>query len=92
MQKIEVTKRIADTGAMAIVRVKTVERGFEIAQGCLDGGIDCLEISYTLPNAGEVIAALREKYGDKLVVGAGTVLDAETARHAMVHSSSLLRT
>ena len=57
MQKIEVTKRIADTGAMAIVRVKTVERGFEIAQGCLDGGIDCLEISYTLPNAGEVIAA-----------------------------------
>ena len=76
MQKIEVTKRIADTGAMAIVRVKTVERGFEIAQGCLDGGIDCLEISYTLPNAGEVIAALREKYGDKLVVGAGTVLDA----------------
>ena len=36
MQKIEVTKRIADTGAMAIVRVKTVERGFEIAQGCLD--------------------------------------------------------
>ena len=70
MQKIEVTKRIADTGAMAIVRVKTVERGFEIAQGCLDGGIDCLEISYTLPNAGEVIAALREKYGDKLVVGA----------------------
>ena len=37
MQKIEVTKRIADTGAMAIVRVKTVERGFEIAQGCLDG-------------------------------------------------------
>ena len=45
MQKIEVTKRIADTGAMAIVRVKTVERGFEIAQGCLDGGIDCLEIS-----------------------------------------------
>ena len=51
MQKIDVTKRIADTGAMAIVRVKTVERGFEIAQGCLDGGIDCLEISYTLPNA-----------------------------------------
>ena len=47
--------------------MKTVERGFEIAQGCLDGGIDCLEISYTLPNAGEVIAALREKYGDKLV-------------------------
>ena len=89
MQKIEV-KRIADTGAMAIVRVKTVERGFEIAQGCLDGGIDCLEISYTLPNAGEVIAALREKYGDKLVVGAGTVLDAETARHAILAGAQFI--
>ena len=90
MQKIEVTKRIADTGAMAIVRVKTVERGFEIAQGCLDGGIDCLEISYTLPNAGEVIAALREKFGDKLVVGAGTVLDPETARHAILAGAQFI--
>ncbi len=89
MQKIEVTKRIADTGAMAIVRVKTKE-GFQIAQGCLDGGIDCLEISYTLPNAGEVIAALREKYGDKLVVGAGTVLDAETARHAILAGAQFI--
>ena len=90
MQKIEVTKRIADTGAMAIVRVETIERGYEIAQGCLDGGIDCLEISYTLPNAGEVIAALREKFGDKLVVGAGTVLDPETARHAILAGAQFI--
>ena len=41
MQKVEITKRIADTGAMAIVRVQTVERGYEIAEGCLAGGIDC---------------------------------------------------
>ena len=37
MQKVEITKRIADTGAMAIVRVQTVERGYEIAEGCLAG-------------------------------------------------------
>ena len=84
MQKMEVTRRIAQTGAMAIVRVETVERGIEIAQGCLDGGIDCLEISYTLPNAGEVISALRKEFGDRLVVGAGTVLDSETARLAIL--------
>lgn len=84
MQKMEVTKRIADTGAMAIVRVETIERGLEIAQGCLDGGIDCLEISYTLPNAGEVIHALKQHFGDRLVVGAGTVLDSETARLAIL--------
>lgn len=90
MQKIEITKRIADTGAMAIVRVETIERGYEIAQGCLDGGIDCLEISYTLPNAGEVISALKEKFKDQLVVGAGTVLDSETARHAILAGAQFI--
>lgn len=75
---------------MAIVRVQTVERGYEIAEGCLAGGIDCMEISYTLPNAGEVIAALREKFGDKLVVGAGTVLDPETARHAILAGAQFI--
>ena len=49
-----------------------------------------LEISYTLPNAGEVIAALREKFGDKLVVGAGTVLDPETARHAILAGAQFI--
>lgn len=90
MQKINITKRIADTGAMAIVRVETIERGYEIAQGCLNGGIDCLEISYTLPNAGEVISALKKKFGDKLVVGAGTVLDSETARHAILSGAQFI--
>lgn len=90
MQKINITKRIVDTGAMAIVRVETIERGYEIAQGCLDGGIDCLEISYTLPNAGEVISALKKKFGDKLVVGAGTVLDSETARHAILSGAQFI--
>lgn len=90
MQKVDITNRIYNTGAMAIVRVETVERGYEIAQGCLDGGIDCLEISYTLPNAGEVIRAVKEKFGDKLVVGAGTVLDAETARAAILSGAQFV--
>ena len=84
MKKVDTTKRIYDTGAMAIVRVETIERGIEIAQGCIDGGIDCLEISYTLPNAGTVISAIKEKFKDKVCVGAGTVLDSETARHAIL--------
>lgn len=90
MQKIEITKRIADCGAMAIVRVETIERGIEIAQGCFDGGITCLEISYTLPNAGEVIAALRKKFPDTLVIGAGTVLDSETARLAILAGAQFI--
>lgn len=90
MLKADVTKRIADIGAMAIVRVQTIERGIEIAEGLLEGGINCMEISYTLPNAGDVIKALKEKFGDKLVVGAGTVLDSETARHAILNGAEFV--
>ncbi len=90
MQKADITKRIAQTGAMAIVRVETIERGMEIANGCLDGGVDCLEISYTLPNAGEVIQALRTTFQNRLLVGAGTVLDSETARHAILNGAQFI--
>ncbi len=90
MQKVVITKRIVDTGAMAIVRVETIQRGIEIAEGLLAGGIDCMEISYTLPNAGDIIKALKEKFGDELVVGAGTVLDAETARHAILNGAQFI--
>ena len=84
MFKTDIITRIEKTGAMAIVRTETIERGIEIAQGCLNGGVDVLEISYTLPNAGEVIEAINKKFNDQLVVGAGTVLDAETARLAIL--------
>ena len=90
MQKVDITKRIAETGAMAIVRVETIERGIEIAEGCLAGGVDCLEISYTLPNAGEVIRELKKVFKDKLCVGAGTVLDGETARHAILSGAEFI--
>lgn len=84
LQKARTTQRIYDCGAMAVVRTETVERGKEIARGCLDGGVSVLEISYTLPNAGEVIAALKEEFGDQMTIGAGTVLDSETARSAIL--------
>ena len=90
MQKIEITHKIAECGAMAIVRVETIERGIEIAQGCLDGGINVLEISYTLPNAGEVIAALRHHFKDELIVGAGPVLESETARMAILNGAQFV--
>ncbi|MEF2783830.1 ketohydroxyglutarate aldolase [Erysipelotrichaceae bacterium HCN-30851] len=90
MQRTDITRRIANTGAMAIVRVETIERGIEIAQGCLDGGIDCLEISYTLSNAGDVIRSLKEKYKNQLLIGAGTVLDGETARHAILSGADFI--
>lgn len=90
MKKAETTMRIAACQAMAIVRTDSRERADEIARGCLQGGIPVLEISYTLPEAGEIISFLRRRYPEELLVGAGTVLDAETARHAILHGAQFI--
>jgi len=90
MQYLNILNRIIDTVVFAVVRVDTIERGFEIADGCLAGGVDVMEISYTNNNAGDVIQSLKEKYGDSLIVGAGTVLDTETARHAILHGAEFV--
>lgn len=88
--KADTICRIRNTGVMAVVRVETIERGIEIAQGCCDGGVDVLEISYTNSNAGEVIKALKEKFGDKMLIGAGTVLEATTARLAIMNGAEFI--
>lgn len=90
MKKMKITKRMAEIGALAIVRVETLERASEIAEGCIKGGIPVMEMSYTLNNAGEIIKGLNKKYGSELCVGAGTVLDSETARHAILHGAQFI--
>ena len=55
MSREEIILQMKKTGVLGIVRVKTIERAYEIAQGCLDGGVNILEISYTNDNAGTII-------------------------------------
>lgn len=90
VQKAEVTERLAEVGAFAVVRVETVERGLEIADGLLRGGVPAMEISYTLPNAGEVISGIQDRFGDDMLVGAGTVMEATTARLAIMSGARFI--
>lgn len=90
LQKATVTKALYDTCAFAVVRVPTVERGCEIAEGLLKGGVRAMEISYTLPNAGEVISGIKERFGDDMIVGAGTVMEATTARLAIMSGAEFI--
>ena len=90
MKKVNTTKFMNDIGALAIVRTETFERADEIAKGCIAGGIPVMEMSFTLNNAGEIIQQLKEKYGVSLCVGAGTVLDSETARHAILKGADFI--
>jgi 2-dehydro-3-deoxyphosphogluconate aldolase/(4S)-4-hydroxy-2-oxoglutarate aldolase len=83
--KIETLKKIIDVGVVAVVRAETEAAAEKIAQACLDGGISAIEITFTVPGAERVIQTLKESFPkDKLIVGAGTVLDNETARIAIL--------
>ena len=90
MKKMKTTARMYEVGALALVRAETLERACEIADGCIKGGVPVMEMSYTLNNAGTIIEGLKQKYGDALCVGAGTVLDRETARHAILHGAQFI--
>jgi 2-dehydro-3-deoxyphosphogluconate aldolase / (4S)-4-hydroxy-2-oxoglutarate aldolase len=84
MEKYEVLKRFDDVGVVAVVRAKDFDEAKKISLACMNGGIDAIEITFTVPGAQHVIESLTEEFGDRLLVGAGTVLDSETARIAIL--------
>ena len=90
MRKYEVLQRIEKVGVVAVVRAKNSEQAKKIALACMDGGIDSIEITFTVPGAQRVIEDLVAEFGDKLLVGAGTVLDSETARIAILAGANYI--
>ena len=85
LKKHETVNRIIETGIVAVVRSESIEEGIRISKACITGGIPAIEVTYTVPGATEVIKALKENFAkEELIVGAGTVLDSETARIAIL--------
>ena len=84
MSKIEVLGKIIDSGLVAVIRAEDPSRAARIADASALGGITALEITFTVPGAAEAIAHLAKKCSSKILLGAGTVLDPETARIAIL--------
>lgn len=80
MNKREVMGQIADVGVIPVVRAASAEEALEVVEAIREGGINILEITMTVPGALRVIEELSNRFGHEVLVGAGTVLDAETAR------------
>jgi 2-dehydro-3-deoxyphosphogluconate aldolase/(4S)-4-hydroxy-2-oxoglutarate aldolase len=80
MNKTEVLKRIRDTGLIPVVRAESSGLAMQAVAALKAGGLDVLEVTMTVPGAIEVIRALSAEYGDETLIGAGTVLDPETAQ------------
>jgi len=82
MNREEVRERIEDIGIMPSIRVASAELALFAAETVYEAGIPVVEITMTVPNAVEVIAQLTQNYPN-FVVGAGTVLDTETAQRCL---------
>lgn len=85
LDKEQIITRITDSGIVAVVRAENSEQAKRIADACLEGGVPAVEITFTVPGAHRVIEDLAKTYSrGEIILGAGTVLDAETARIAIL--------
>lgn len=83
--KLKLLGRLLESGVVAVVRAENAEQAKKIAEACIKGGVAAIEITFTVPGAAEVIKELTETYtSGQLILGAGTVLDPETARIAIL--------
>lgn len=91
MLKGKTIDKILECGVVAVVRATSEEEAIKISDACIAGGIVGIEVTFTVPGAEKVINALVNKFGsDKLLVGAGTVLDAVTARVAILNGAAFI--
>ncbi len=84
MSRETTLKRILDGGIVAVVRSESSASLVKVVQALAEGGVTAAEITFTVPDALEVIRQVRHEVGDAVILGAGTVLDPETARAALL--------
>jgi 2-dehydro-3-deoxyphosphogluconate aldolase/(4S)-4-hydroxy-2-oxoglutarate aldolase len=83
MTRLEIVKKIIDSGAVAVIRMEDSQKLMKVAHALLEGGISSLEITMTTPNALKVIEEAARVLPADVLIGVGSVLDAETARLAI---------
>lgn len=86
MKKIDILSRLKNAGVIAVVRGKSKEEALNACHAIIKGGLTGIELTFTVPQADQVIKELLSFYKDQpeIVIGAGTVLDAVTARLAIL--------
>lgn len=91
LTKLKTLGQIADSGLVAVIRTEGSEQASRIADACAEGGVGAIEITFTVPGATAVIAELaRRDAPRRILIGAGTVLDPETARTAILAGAQFI--
>lgn len=90
MKKFDIISKLVDCGVIAVIRADSVDEAVKMAKAASEGGIMGLEITFTVPHADQVIERLNADKEVTAVVGAGTVLDAATARLAIIDGAKFI--
>ncbi|HAN96146.1 MAG TPA: 2-dehydro-3-deoxyphosphogluconate aldolase [Planctomycetaceae bacterium] len=80
----DLLSRLLDTRLIAVLRTDSGEALLETAEALLEGGVEAIEVTFTVPKAPQIIEQVADRLGDRICLGAGTVLDPETARIAIL--------
>ena len=90
MSAHENVSRMMESGIVAVIRADSGELLADVAEALVAGGVDVMEVTFTVPNAVQVIQEVNRRIGDKILLGAGTVLDTETARAAILAGAEFI--
>jgi 2-dehydro-3-deoxyphosphogluconate aldolase/(4S)-4-hydroxy-2-oxoglutarate aldolase len=84
MSKEDQLRQVLDTGIVAVVRSQDSQQLVETVRALADGGVTVVEITMSVPGALDVVKAVRSALGERVLLGAGTILDPETCRMAIL--------
>ena len=90
MKRYEQVRRIVETAIFAVIRAESSEQLVDVARALKDGGCELVEVAMTTPNAFAVIEKTAAELGEEVLVGVGSVLDAETARGAILSGAQYI--
>jgi len=90
MGKHEDLDRVHRAGIVAVIRSSSSEQIVDVATALFEGGIDVLEVTFTVPNVLATIQSVRQRLGSRVLLGAGTVLDPESARAALLAGAEFI--
>lgn len=85
-------RMLFETGVVAIMRAKSPDQLLAAAEAIMKGGVNVIEVTMTTPNALNVIKEATDRFSDDVLIGAGTVLDPETARAAILAGAQFIVT
>jgi 2-dehydro-3-deoxyphosphogluconate aldolase/(4S)-4-hydroxy-2-oxoglutarate aldolase len=90
MPKPDQLSRVHSSGIIAVIRAASGELLADVAEALLAGGVDVMEVTFTVPRAHQVLERVAERLGNRILLGAGTVLDTETARIALLSGAEFI--